>query len=420
MLRLGKRGNAINDDVVNKKVVENIDDDEVMRRPPPSDEDATASILGDTFKITKQPSSSLARRSFFLLSLNGLLLALLLLSVMPQSSMGFSSTPLRRPARVGGDMMCSLPINTLLSGAKQASKAGPSLLTNHPCQRSVRTVLHAEKKSSGGRSKGVYVRPSGAIERGSGFFVPGLEGPRVRLVVGMVLLSLTFVNHFMISGSSDGFQFEEGLAIGYSLLVLVQAGIEYIKEGQQGSAVPSPSKATGSASTSNMETDSEVSASESSPSSAALIQTFDDRAFDADNSNIDKSSVAWAAASYLSLTAATTMILLTKDEDDNMYIAYQLGKHKSATENVNAGIEAAFEALSKSSSGRIALPMSHPAAESLLSSQDPTIKTAILQSISSTACWLVGSDQLLASFPSQDLQWLQELGVYVETNASVP
>ena len=412
------QGNAIDDDVVNK-VVENIDDEVMRRGPPPSDEDATISIQGDTFKNTKQPCSSLAPRIFFRLGLNGLLLALLLPSLMLQSSMGFSSSPRRLRPRVGADgMVGSPPTNTLLSGANHASKPGPSLLTIYLCQRSITMVLHAEKKSSGSRSKGVYVRPSGAIERGSGFFVPGLEGPRVRLVVGMVLLSLTFVNHFMISGGGDGFQFEEGLAIGYSLLVLVQAGIEYIKEGQQGSAVPSPSKATGSASTSNMETDSEIPASESSRSSAALIQTFDDRAFDADAINIDKFNIAWAAASYLSLTAATTMILLRKDEDDNMYLAYQLGKNKPAAENTNVGIQAAFDALSKSSSGRIALPMSHPAVDTLLSSQDPRVKTAILQSISPTACWLVGSDQLLASFPSQDLQWLQELGVYVETNGS--
>ena len=34
---------------------------------------------------------------------------------------------------------------------------------------------------SNNKRKGVYSRPSAAIERGSGFFIPGLEGGRVRV-----------------------------------------------------------------------------------------------------------------------------------------------------------------------------------------------------------------------------------------------
>ncbi len=51
------------------------------------------------------------------------------------------------------------------------------------------------------KAKGVYVRPSGAIERGSGFFVPGLEGPKVRVLFGIVLLALTAINHSLGSSS---------------------------------------------------------------------------------------------------------------------------------------------------------------------------------------------------------------------------
>ena len=39
------------------------------------------------------------------------------------------------------------------------------------------------------KSSGVYARPSAAIERGSGFFIPGLEGSRVRLLFGILALS---------------------------------------------------------------------------------------------------------------------------------------------------------------------------------------------------------------------------------------
>ena len=38
------------------------------------------------------------------------------------------------------------------------------------------------------KGSGYYVRPSAALERGGGFYVPGLEGDRLRLLVAVVLL----------------------------------------------------------------------------------------------------------------------------------------------------------------------------------------------------------------------------------------
>ncbi|KAJ8601799.1 hypothetical protein CTAYLR_006831, partial [Chrysophaeum taylorii] len=47
----------------------------------------------------------------------------------------------------------------------------------------------------GKQAKGFYVRPSAAIERGGGFFVPGLEGPKVRIAGGTAILALLAANH---------------------------------------------------------------------------------------------------------------------------------------------------------------------------------------------------------------------------------
>ena len=42
--------------------------------------------------------------------------------------------------------------------------------------------------------KGYYRRPSRAIEKGGGFFVPGLEGERIRLITAVALVLMFAVN----------------------------------------------------------------------------------------------------------------------------------------------------------------------------------------------------------------------------------
>ena len=56
-------------------------------------------------------------------------------------------------------------------------------------------------KSSRGM-KGMYQRPSKAIEQGGGFFIPGLEGERIRIASSLFLLSLYGINHIS-STSAD-------------------------------------------------------------------------------------------------------------------------------------------------------------------------------------------------------------------------
>mmetsp|Transcript_10026 Transcript_10026/g.14993 ORF Transcript_10026/g.14993 Transcript_10026/m.14993 type:complete len:345 (+) Transcript_10026:696-1730(+) len=49
--------------------------------------------------------------------------------------------------------------------------------------------------------KGYYVRPSRAIEKGGGFYVPGLEGDRIRIISALFLLALCVLNS---NGGIDG------------------------------------------------------------------------------------------------------------------------------------------------------------------------------------------------------------------------
>ena len=275
------------------------------------------------------------------------------------------------------------------------SRTNHYLFFNHHDRQKPKTAieLFAEKKNP--KTKGVYVRPSGAIERGSGFFVPGLEGPRVRLVFGVVLLLLTAINHALMEGG-EYYTLEESIAVVYSLLVLFQAAIEFGKEALiiEGAG---DSKAASVTSTTNKD----------------LIQKWNSQ------SKLDeeyKSRVQWSAASYLAVTPATQMLLLDQTNGGGI-IAYQLGNDlPSSLTSTEEAISAAFDQLSQSKGGRIALPNTHPAVEGLRIGDKA--RTVVLQRISHDKCWMMSSsDQLLASFTPEDLKWLGRLGTYVASSS---
>jgi hypothetical protein len=268
------------------------------------------------------------------------------------------------------------------------------------------TLLYAERDN---KTKGVYVRPSGAIERGSGFFFPGLEGPRVRLVVGSILLLLTGVNQ--ITAPHSSLSFEVLMAILYSLLLLFQALIEFGKEELivEGGSASATSTSTSTSSSRNEEW--------------TKAMTLDDEY---------KSKVQWAAASYLSVTPASQIMLLQQESTDNNnsnnnIMVYRLGGGDDTTKEKNpdeesSGIQAALEQLRQSKGGRISLPLSHPAVVALGLQDDTTTtnknnknntRCIVLQRITDDSCWMMTSDQLLASFTSSDLKWLGQLAAYV-------
>lgn len=246
------------------------------------------------------------------------------------------------------------------------------------------TRLSSSSDSNDSKPKGVYVRPSAVIEKGSGFFVPGLEGPRVRLFVGTGLLVATAVNHVFSSSTSA---FSEGLSVFYSVLVLLQGAIESSKEGRIES-IEQQEQQQDTAIASATSSKANLSQKWSSPPSAEW-----------------QDKVEWAAASFLSLTPATHMILL----QDNS-IQYWLG----VTDNSNVqstAVEAALTTIQQSKGGRVALPTDHPAATGMFK-EETDRRCVILQRINDNSCWMVASNDLLASFTKQDLTWLGQLARY--------
>jgi hypothetical protein len=61
-----------------------------------------------------------------------------------------------------------------------------------------------EAERQGGR-KGFYVRPSKALETGGGFYVPGVEGSRLRLGLAVASVVLLFVNRAISQGAEPEF-----------------------------------------------------------------------------------------------------------------------------------------------------------------------------------------------------------------------
>jgi Cofactor assembly of complex C subunit B, CCB2/CCB4 len=271
-------------------------------------------------------------------------------------------------------------------GLFDCSDAFASVSRNLSNQHRVRTTTELYGKES----KGVYARPSAAIERGSGFFIPGLEGPRVRLLFGLTVLVLTAVNHVL--GDVTSFSLTEALAVGYSMLLLVQAAIEFGKE--ENGYILSLDRSGASVSDPN-----------SISSDASLLQQW---ASDSVSTGW-KEKVQWSAASYIALTPANTILLLDKD-----HVIYRLGSKDDDRDKVQeaTGCTAAIETLSNAKSGRVSLPATHPAVL-LLAPQETRGRCVILQSVNERHCWMVTSEQLIQAFTSQDLRWLGQLASYI-------
>lgn len=265
-----------------------------------------------------------------------------------------------------------------------------------------------------GKKQGVYSRPSAAIERGSGFFIPGLEGPRVRLAVGLVLLAATAGNHALSSGTDDapGNVLAEGLAVASSIFVLFQAAVEGIQEQQANIQIGSSSS---SATTSKNKIASSTAATTTSLTEAWSKAATDDAAW--------RERVTWAARTLLALTAATQVLLIGPTG-----VVYRLSSSQTATANVSdtentAAILALQDTLKQSTSGRLALPPTHPAAAAWAPQQECIVVQRIGTTTTTTAdkdndvdcyAWMVTSPVALAATLTQrDLTWLGPLAKYV-------
>jgi len=263
----------------------------------------------------------------------------------------------------------------------------------------------------------------------------------VRLVIGLVLLIATGVNHFVLgtiaSGEEEIISFAEGTAVVYSVLLLFQSAIEYAKESY---LPPPPSKGSSSKAAAGRKIRDSFAAA------AAATEVLEQQWNNNNNNDIGeqeeeeyRSKVQWAAASYLSMTPTSQIMLLDFNDDHQGNdgggtIRYRLGGSETNKNNndangraptVGAGVQAALDELRQSKGGRIALPLTHPAVQALLPPQPSTttdnsddrrsdrLRTVILQRITDNSCWLAASDQLLAGYTPGDLKWLGEMAEYV-------
>lgn len=90
------------------------------------------------------------------------------------------------------------------------------------------------KKSTRGM-KGYYTRPSRAIEKGGGFFVPNLEGNRIRYLSSVVLILLTSVNHIASNTNQNVDQkliTSEFVAIIMAIYLFLQGFLDFIQSSQ--------------------------------------------------------------------------------------------------------------------------------------------------------------------------------------------
>jgi len=251
-----------------------------------------------------------------------------------------------------------------------------------------------QKERKIGRKEGVYVRPSAAIERGSGFFVPGLEGPKVRLFGGVVLLVLLAVNHVLSSETAAaalGNSFSEGLAAVFSVLVLVQGAIEYTKENRRESLIVEGS---------------------GSNAEANPVSSYKQQWLVPASDGEWKDRVQWAAATYMSLTPANHIALIGPGS-----VVYWLSNTDNSApthEQVAEACQAALDTCLQSKSGRVSLPPSHPVVQHL--APEGHQRCVVLQRVdeASQLVWMMTSDQLLATFTQRDLQWMGQLALYMQ------
>eukprot|EP00978_Attheya_sp_CCMP212_P033114 scaffold132193_cov37-Attheya_sp.AAC.2 len=224
--------------------------------------------------------------------------------------------------------------------------------------RRERVVCEAENNQ---RKKGVYSRPSAAIERGSGFFVPGLEGSRVRLLFGALVLILTYANQNTASSSSEHtLLVSHVMATFYGILLLVQGSVEWAKEQGMG-LLPTTNKDASSSTT----TTPDNLVGDAATTTTTMTQYIGTKL-----SKDMVESMAWAAATYISLTPATDVMIVSRDQ-----VLYRLGppeesssESKDTTNNKDGMLETIHDILSKSRGGRVSLPSDHPVSTTFLSS----------------------------------------------------
>jgi hypothetical protein len=108
----------------------------------------------------------------------------------------------------------------------------------------------AQRRGGGRGTKGMYVRPSKALEVGGGFYVPGLEGYRLRVAIVGLVLTLLALNRLLLPGYTPkpSQVVSEGIVVFTALFVFAQALFDAAFAGgdARGSCLEAPPSIDGS------------------------------------------------------------------------------------------------------------------------------------------------------------------------------
>lgn len=269
-------------------------------------------------------------------------------------------------------------------------------MTIRPNVEKMKPMTSSAVYATDDKTKGVYSRPSAAIERGSGFYIPGLEGYRVRLLFGVTVLLLTVMNSLLGLGNSNvsAVELSQRVSVFFGILLLIQGSIELAKE--LGLGMPAIGGNTGTIEKRDV-------------SAKALIQFTTDK-LRMDQSNAD--CISWAALSFAALTPATHILVLENNNGIDQVI-YGLGEFASRDFDENH-IRNTLETVFYSKGGRVAVDESHSAAKLVPEGYRRCIIIQRVNSAMSKRCIVVASDQLLATFTKNDLKWLGAIAKYIQ------
>ena len=253
--------------------------------------------------------------------------------------------------------------------------------------------------SKSARERGIYSRPSAAIERGSGFFIPGLEGSRIRLIFGITCLVADAANHYLVDSMPGdwGQSVAETIAALYGTLLVLQGSIEAgVERGaMQNEAVIISGSAEDGTANLNRRDGSSTRITDSLQKDDITLKNFQRM-----------------SQIIMSFTPATYFQFVT--EDFGVMYSTGVGGETTADDDKEKRLaKLALNAVAGSKGGRVALPSDHPSSKLL---PESATRCILVQKVSeyqgSRACMIIGSNKLLPSFTKNDLRWIGQLAEY--------
>lgn len=269
------------------------------------------------------------------------------------------------------------------------------------------TQLYATKQD---KKRGIYSRPSAAIEKGSGFFIPGLEGGRVRVAFGLVLIIANIVNNNAGAGAAANavdYGITEWIGIIFSIILISQGVFESIEERNMLAADDAES---------------------SSSSSSSSIDSNSNRIEVVQNSNPSLSStlskeLRWVGLTIFSFTGTTNFLVW--DNTDSLCFTLTSSKSNIISSNdidqsiIQTSIQSARNSLSTSSTGTISVPNTHPISNIIINNNnDDNNQGIILQRIHYDNSWgilLITDQPMQQAYTKDDFRWLSVLANFIDS-----